>query len=64
MPRPSFVRTVDGTRRTPDEDGYILVLATPLSPTLALAAPISCDWRPGDVWKARLALVPPGGEAQ
>ena len=47
---PSFVRTVDGTRRTPDEDGYILVLATPLSPTLDLAAPISCDWRPGDVW--------------
>ena len=47
---PSFVRTADGTRRTPDEDGYILVLSTPSSPTLDLTATISCDWRPGDVW--------------
>lgn len=47
---PSFVRTTDGTRRTPDEDGYILVLRTPSSPALDVAATISCDWRPGDVW--------------
>jgi aminoglycoside 2'-N-acetyltransferase I len=47
---PSAVRTKDGERRTPDEDGYILVLATPASPPLDLDAPISCDWRPGDVW--------------
>jgi aminoglycoside 2'-N-acetyltransferase I len=46
----SFVRTPDGLRRTPDEDGYILVLATPSTPPLDLTAPISCDWRPGDVW--------------
>jgi aminoglycoside 2'-N-acetyltransferase I len=47
---PSFVRTADGARRTPDDDSYILVLLTPSSPALDLAAPISCEWRPGDVW--------------
>jgi len=47
---PSFVRTADGTHRTPDDDGYILVLPTPSSPPLDVAAPISCEWRPGDVW--------------
>ena len=47
---PAFVRTASGLERTPDEDGYILVLATPSSPQLDLSAPISCDWRPGDVW--------------
>lgn len=47
---PSSVRRADGTHRTPDEDGHILVLATRSSPPLDLAAPISCEWRPGDVW--------------
>lgn len=47
---PSSVRTADGMQRTPDDDGYILVLPTPSSPTLDLTAPISCEWRPGDVW--------------
>jgi aminoglycoside 2'-N-acetyltransferase I len=47
---PSSVRTAGGERRTPDEDGYILVLDTPASPPLDLDAPISCEWRPGDVW--------------
>jgi aminoglycoside 2'-N-acetyltransferase I len=48
---PTFVRTDGGQRRTPDEDGDILVLPTPTSPTpLDLDAPLSCDWRPGDVW--------------
>jgi aminoglycoside 2'-N-acetyltransferase I len=47
---PSSVRTADGTRRTPDEDGYILVLPTRSSPDLDRTATISCDWRPGDVW--------------
>jgi aminoglycoside 2'-N-acetyltransferase I len=47
---PTSVRTADGTRRTPDEDGYVLVLPTRTSPPLDLAAPISCDWRAGDVW--------------
>jgi aminoglycoside 2'-N-acetyltransferase I len=47
---PSFVRTADGPLRTPDDDGYILVLPTRSSPALDLGASISCDWRPGDVW--------------
>ncbi len=47
---PSSVRSADGERRTPDEDGYIMVLRTPSSPPLDLDAPISCEWRPGDVW--------------
>lgn len=47
---PSSVRTADGPQRTPDDDGYILVLLAPASPPLDLTAPISCEWRPGDVW--------------
>ena len=49
---PASVRAQDGDRRTPHEDGYIMVLETPLTPIrpLDLGAPISCDWRPGDVW--------------
>ena len=47
---PSSVRSPRGDVATPDEDGYILVLLTPSSPVLDLGAPISCEWRPGDVW--------------
>jgi len=47
---PTSVRTPDGERPTPDDDGFILVYATAASPVLDLTAPISCDWRPGDVW--------------
>ncbi|HEX2193479.1 MAG TPA: GNAT family N-acetyltransferase [Candidatus Limnocylindria bacterium] len=47
---PSSVRTTGGERPTPEEDGYILVLRTRSTPPLDLTAPISCEWRPGDVW--------------
>lgn len=47
---PTFVRTEAGDQRTPLEDGAILVLPTPTSPRLELSAPMSCEWRPGDVW--------------
>ena len=47
---PSFVRTATGDVRTPDDDGYILVLPTGTSPELDLGAPIACEWRRGDVW--------------
>jgi aminoglycoside 2'-N-acetyltransferase I len=47
---PAFVRTPDGPVRTPDDEGSIVVLPTPTSPKLDFGAPISCDWRPGDVW--------------
>lgn len=48
---PASVRLPDGRiEATPDDDGYILILATPASPPLNLDAAISCEWRPGDVW--------------
>jgi len=48
---PTFVRTEAGQERTPDEDGGILILLTPATPAaLDLSAPISCEWRSGDVW--------------
>ena len=46
----SSVRADDRPRPTPDDDGYIMVLTTPASPPLDPLAPISCEWRPGDVW--------------
>jgi aminoglycoside 2'-N-acetyltransferase I len=49
-PGPSFVRTADGEKATPDEDGYILVLRTSRTPPLDKTASISCEWRAGDVW--------------
>ena len=47
---PAFVRAPDGEQRTPDDEGYILVLRTPTSTPFELTQPISCDWRPGNVW--------------
>jgi aminoglycoside 2'-N-acetyltransferase I len=47
---PTHVRTPTGEQPTPEEDGYILVLPTSSSPALDLTAPISCEWREGDVW--------------
>ena len=47
---PGSVRTPDGPRRTPGEDGYVMILETPTTPPLEPGAPIDCDWRPGDVW--------------
>jgi aminoglycoside 2'-N-acetyltransferase I len=47
---PTSVRTDDGIVATPEEDGYVMILRTPSSPQLDLEAPISCEWRPGDVW--------------
>ena len=40
----------EGPRRTPEDDGGILVLETPTSPELVLRGALFCDWRPGDVW--------------
>jgi aminoglycoside 2'-N-acetyltransferase I len=47
---PSSVRAPAGDVPTPEEDGYIMVRLTPRSPALDWGAPISCEWRPGDVW--------------
>ena len=45
---PLFALTPDGIRRTPEEDGGVLVL--PLATTLDLDGELTCDWRDGDVW--------------
>ena len=48
---PTSVRTDDGELGTPHEDGFVMVHRTPTTPAdVDLDAPISCDWRPGDVW--------------
>jgi len=49
---PTWVRQSDGRlERTPDEDGGIMVRATPATPAgLDLTLPIAVDWRPGEVW--------------
>jgi aminoglycoside 2'-N-acetyltransferase I len=47
---PSAVRTEAGLVRTPDDDGFIMALRTRTSPPLDPDSPISCDFRPGDVW--------------
>ena len=49
---PTEVRTADGERvRSADQDGHVMVLRTPRSPTgMPLDAPIAVDWRPGESW--------------
>jgi aminoglycoside 2'-N-acetyltransferase I len=48
---PTFVRTDRGEERTEQEDGSVMILRTPETPAdLDVDAPISCEWRPGDVW--------------
>jgi aminoglycoside 2'-N-acetyltransferase I len=50
---PTSIRERDGTlKRSPDEDGDIMVRPTPSTPPgLDLSLPIAVDWRPGgEVW--------------
>ena len=47
---PTYVRTDAGLVRTAEDDGNVLVRLTPASPDLDLSAPLSCEWRSGDVW--------------
>jgi aminoglycoside 2'-N-acetyltransferase I len=47
---PTFVAGPGGPERTASEDGSVLVLRTPASGELDLAASLTCDWRAGDVW--------------
>jgi aminoglycoside 2'-N-acetyltransferase I len=47
---PAWVRGPEGVVRTPEDEGYILVLRTPTSPQFAGTETLTCDWRPGDVW--------------
>jgi aminoglycoside 2'-N-acetyltransferase I len=47
---PTWVAGPRGRARTADDDGSVLVLRTPATAELDPTAPITCDWRPGDVW--------------
>lgn len=46
----TYVDGPNGTEPTPEDDGNILILPTPTTGELDLAAAIACDWRSGDVW--------------
>ena len=46
----AFVRGPGGPERTPEDEGYILVLRTPRRRRSSSTDDISCEWRPGDVW--------------
>ena len=47
---PAFVRRPAGIERTPDDEGYILVLRTPTSPPFDGTEPLSCEARVGEPW--------------
>jgi aminoglycoside 2'-N-acetyltransferase I len=47
---PTFVASALGPVRTPDDDDSVMVLRTPATGDLDLSAPLTCDWRQGDVW--------------
>jgi aminoglycoside 2'-N-acetyltransferase I len=48
---PSWVRLPDGTlERSADDDDGIMVLRTPMTPSLEGSERIVCEWRPGDSW--------------
>jgi aminoglycoside 2'-N-acetyltransferase I len=46
----TWVRTPSGRARTPADDGGILVLPVAGFAAPDLTLPITCEWRPGDVW--------------
>jgi aminoglycoside 2'-N-acetyltransferase I len=46
----TFVNAPEGHVRTMEEDGGVLVLRAPRTGAIDLSAPISCDYRFGDVW--------------
>lgn len=47
---PAYVRTATGPVRTPEDEGYILVLRTPTSTPFSGREPLSCEVRIGESW--------------
>jgi aminoglycoside 2'-N-acetyltransferase I len=45
---PLYALTLDGLRRTPAEEGHVLVLEAGVP--LDLSRRLACDWRDGDLW--------------
>ncbi|MEM8863136.1 MAG: GNAT family N-acetyltransferase [Chloroflexota bacterium] len=46
---PLFARTADGIEPSP-EDEEVMIYRLPKTPDLDLSAPLSVEWRAGDVW--------------
>jgi aminoglycoside 2'-N-acetyltransferase I len=46
---PLYVRTDQGLERSPDEE-TVMILRLPKTPRLDLAAPLSVEWRAGEIW--------------
>ena len=46
---PLSIRTDEGLMRTP-RDGDVMILRLPRTPTLDLNAPLSAEWREGELW--------------
>jgi aminoglycoside 2'-N-acetyltransferase I len=44
-----FIRTPEGPVRSP-EDEEVMILRLPKTPDLDLTAPLSADWREGELW--------------
>jgi len=50
-PGPTAVRRSDGRiDRSPDDDGYVMILRTPSTPPLDQDSTLTCEDRPGDAW--------------
>jgi aminoglycoside 2'-N-acetyltransferase I len=47
---PTFASSPEGPIRTPEEDGGVMVLRTPVTGELDTTGSLTCDWRAGDVW--------------
>lgn len=46
---PLFARTAAGLERSADDE-EVMILRLPATPPLDLLAPLSIEWRPGEVW--------------
>lgn len=46
---PLFIRTPQGRLPSP-EDEQVMILRLPRTPPLDLTAPLSAEWRPGELW--------------
>jgi aminoglycoside 2'-N-acetyltransferase I len=46
---PLLIRTDEGLVRTP-RDGDVMILRLPRTPDLDLYAPLSAEWREGELW--------------
>mgnify|MGYP005730260543 CR=1 FL=1 len=47
---PLFIRTERGLLATPEEDECVMILRLPQTPPLNLDAPLSAEWRAGELW--------------